>query len=147
MHTLFFIFLALHLLGVVLAYGTTLLVPFLAPAGAAPNAADTGGAVARWARLLFARFSLPAAVSMPVTGAGMVIVAGINPATHFWLWFSIVLYLASLVYLVIRHRPRIARLVRGQASPEVRRQAWAATAGLGAVILVIGVLMMTKPGA
>ena len=71
---------------------------------------------------------------------------GINPATQFWLWASIVLYLASLAYLLVRQRPRVLRLLRGERSTELTKELRRATIGLVAVIAVIGAMMVFKPG-
>jgi uncharacterized membrane protein len=134
---LFFIALGLHLLGVVFAYlNSIVLVPMLARGGTPPA----------WSRRLVERVSLPAAISMPVTGGAMLVFAGINPLQHFWLWGSILLYAGSLVYLVYRQLPRVIRMARGDRSPELRAQSRVAGTALAVIIVVIGVMMMTKPG-
>src|SRR5712691_12387860 len=108
MSGLFFVFLALHLIAVVVAYGSTIALPFLR--SGSPVASSLLLALER---VVTEKLALPAAVSMPFSGAAMIIVAGINPATQFWLWASIVLYLATLVYLVIRQWPGVVKLVNG----------------------------------
>src|SRR5437588_10627052 len=80
MRWLFFSFLALHLLGVVVAYGTSVVTPFLRL-----QPAPGGSRVAAGMTVVAERLSLPAALSMPLTGAAMVVVAGINPTTQLWL--------------------------------------------------------------
>jgi hypothetical protein len=100
----------------------------------------------RFERLAAERLSLPAALTVPFTGAGMVLVAGINPTTRFWLWASIVLYLGTLVYLVARQRPGVIRLLRGDRSAGRLQQLRLASVGVLAVILAIGAMMMAKPG-
>jgi hypothetical protein len=141
MSPLFFVLLALHLGAVLVAYGANLLIPFQAE-----RAAGKGGRLFRVERLVAERLSLPAALTVPFTGAGMVLVAGINPTTRFWLWGSIVLYLGTLVYLVWRQRPGVLRLLRGDRSVGLVQQLRLASAGVLAAILVIGAMMMTKPG-
>ena len=136
MRSLFFIALGLHLAGAVLAYFNSLvLVPLLARGGAPPA----------WVPPLVLRVSLPAAVSMPFTGGAMLLLAGINPLRHFWLWGSVLLYAASLVYLVYRHLPRVMRMARGERSAQLTRQSRVAGVALTVVIAVIGILMMVKP--
>jgi hypothetical protein len=137
---LFFVLLALHLGAVLVAYGANLLIPFQA------QRTQGEGRLFRVERMVAERLSLPAALTVPFTGAAMVIVAGINPTTRFWLWGSIVLYLGTLVYLVWRQRPGVIRLLRGDRSAGLVQQLRLASAGVLAAILVIGAMMMIKPG-
>jgi uncharacterized membrane protein len=139
---LFFVFLALHLIAVVLAYGSSVLVPFL-------RRADTPASspLRKIEKLVTEKLSLPAALSMPLSGAAMVVVAGINPTTHFWLWASIVLYAGTLIYLVFRQWPGLVNLVRGNGSTDELRRLRQSSIGILLVILVIGWMMMFKPGS
>ncbi|HYR50937.1 MAG TPA: DUF2269 family protein [Candidatus Eisenbacteria bacterium] len=138
---LFFVFLALHLIAVVVAYGSTIALPFVRTASPAASSQ-----LLALERVVTEKLALPAALSMPFSGAAMVIVAGINPTTQFWLWASIVLYLGTLVYLVIRQWPGVVRLVRGSGSAEELKRLRQSSIGLLVVILVIGAMMMFKPG-
>ena len=138
---LFFVFLALHLIAVVLAYGTTVVLPFLRTPGSPPSPP-----LDRFERLVTEKLALPAALSMPFTGAAMVVVTGINPTTQFWLWASIVLYVGTLIYLVIRQWPGVVRLVRGAGSADELKRLRQSSIGILVVILVIGAMMMFKPG-
>jgi uncharacterized membrane protein len=139
--SLFFVFLALHLIAVVVAYGSTVALPFLRTAS--PVASSQ---LATVERLVAEKLALPAALSMPFSGAAMVVVAGINPTTQFWLWASIVLYLGTLIYLVIRQWPGVVRLVRGAGSADELKRLRQSGVGILVVILVIGAMMMFKPG-
>ena len=141
MSSLFFVFLALHLIAVVVAYGSTVALPFLRTAS--PVASSQ---LATVERLVAEKLALPAALSMPFSGAAMVVVAGINPTTQFWLWASIVLYLGTLIYLVIRQWPGVVRLVRGAGSAGELKRLRQSGIGILVVILVIGAMMMFKPG-
>ncbi len=141
MSSLFFVFLALHLIAVVVAYGSTVALPFLRTAS--PVASSQ---LATVERLVAEKLALPAALSMPFSGAAMVVVAGINPTTQFWLWASIVLYLGTLIYLVIRQWPGVVRLVRGAGSADELKRLRQSGVGILVVILVIGAMMMFKPG-
>jgi len=138
---LFFLFLGLHLIAVVLAYGSTVVAPFL-PSG--PAAA--GSPLARIERFVAEKLALPAALSMPFSGAAMVIVAGINPTTKFWLWASIVLYLGTLAYMVFRQWPGVIKVLRGTGSAGDVQRLRTSSIGILVVILVIGWMMMFKPG-
>ena len=141
MPALFFVFLALHLIAVLLAYGSTVLVPFL-------RAADSPASsrLARVEKLVTEKLALPAALSMPFSGAAMVVVAGINPTTQFWLWASIVLYVGTLAYMVFRQWPGVVNLVRGNGSEHELQRLRQSSIGILVVILVIGWMMMFKPG-
>ena len=105
---LFFVFLALHLIAVVLAYGSTVLVPFLRATDS-----STSSRLARVEKFVAEKLALPAVVSMPFSGAAMVVVAGINPTTQFWLWASIVLYVGTLAYMLFRQWPGVASTSSG----------------------------------
>src|SRR6267142_1985326 len=137
---LFLVFLALHLIAVVVAYGSTIVLPFLR------TSSLTASQSIKIERLVTEQLALPAALSMPFSGAAMVIVAGINPTTQFWLWASILLYLGTLVYLVIRQWPGVVRLVHGAASADELKRLRQSSIGILVVILVIGGMMMFKPG-
>jgi uncharacterized membrane protein len=138
---LFFVFLALHLIAVVVAYGSTIALPFMRTASSVPSSQ-----LIKVERVVTEKLALPAALSMPFSGAAMVVVAGINPTTQFWLWASIVLYLGTLAYLVIRQWPGVVRLVRGAGSADELRRLRQSSIGILVVILVIGGMMMFKPG-
>jgi uncharacterized membrane protein len=140
---LLIVFLALHLSAALVAYLPTVALPWLL---VRPGAEGQIAPRPAWAEILVKRLSLPAMISLPFTGAALVIVAGINPATQFWLWFSILLYVATLAYLIFRQRRRIAGLVAGERSPELIRELRGASLGVLAVIVVIGAMMMLKPG-
>ena len=135
MPPLFFVLLALHLLGVAIAYGGTVVVPFL------PGRMRAAGA-----ELVVRRMVLPAAASLAFTGAGMILVTGINPSTQAWLGMSLGLYALTIVYVAWRQRPQVLRLLRGDRSPELMSRLKLSSLGLAAVIVTIGFLMMTKPG-
>ena len=132
---LFILLLAAHLFGVVIAYGSAVAAPFLGGTPLAPAL-----------RTAVSRLAVPALWTLPFSGAGLVLVAGINPSTQLWLWLSFVIYVATLVYVVVRQRPRVIRMLRGESSPGLVRGLRASSLGLLAAILAIGVMMMTKPG-
>jgi hypothetical protein len=134
--SLFAALLTAHLVAVVIAYAPAVLAPFVAARSLEPLL-----------RVTLAKLAVPAAATLPFSGAGLVIVAGINPTTQLWLWLSLLLYVATVFYVVVRQRPRVLRLLRGERSPELLRSLRGASLVLVAVILAIGVMMMTKPGA
>ena len=132
MTPLFLALLSLHLLAVLVSYGPALILPYV---DSPPS----------WARALLDRISIPASLTIPVTGAGMLLVAGLNPMTKFWLWFSILLYAGTLVYLVVRQRPLVGKLVRGERSTAVLSAGQRGSLAILLVIVSIGALMVFKP--
>ena len=132
MTPLFIALLSLHLLAVLVSYGPALVLPYV---DSPPS----------WARALLDRISIPASLTIPVTGAGMLLVAGLNPMTKFWLWFSILLYAGTLVYLVVRQRPLVGKLIRGERSTEVLSAGQRGSMAILLVIVSIGALMVFKP--
>jgi len=131
--SLFVLLLGLHLLAVLVSYGPALVLPYLSsPPG--------------WAKEVLDKVSWPASLTIPLTGAGMLIVAGLNPTTKFWLWFSILLYAGTLVYLLVRQRPVVTRLLRGDRSTEILSAAQRGSVFILIVIVSIGALMVFKPG-
>jgi hypothetical protein len=129
---IFLALLSLHLLAVLVSYGPALVLPYLH----SPPA---------WAKSVVDRVSFPATLTIPLTGVGMLIVAGLNPATKFWLWFSILLYGGTLAYLLFRQRPLVARLLRGDRSADVLSAGQRGSLVILLTIVSIGALMIFKP--
>ena len=133
MAPIFLALLSLHLLGVLVSYGPALVLPYL----------DSPPA---WARLVLGTVYLPATLTIPLTGVGMLVVAGLNPATKFWLWFSILLYAGTFVYLLLRQRPVVRRLLRGDRSAALLSAGQRGSLVILLIIVSIGALMIFKPG-
>jgi hypothetical protein len=131
--SLFVALLSLHLLAVLVSYGPALVLPYLS----SPPV---------WAKEVLNKVSWPASLTIPLTGGGMLIVVGLNPATKFWLWFSILLYAGTLVYLLLRQRLIVARLLRGDRSTEVLSAGQRGSVLILIVIFSIAALMIFKPG-
>jgi len=129
---LFLALLSLHLLGVLVSYGPALVLPYL-------------GSPPAWARPALGAVYVPATLAIPLTGVGMLVVAGLNPATKFWLWFSILLYAGTFAYLLLRQRPVVQRLLRGDRSAELLSAGQRGSLVILLVIVSIGALMIFKP--
>jgi len=83
--------------------------------------------------------------SAPLFEDPLLVVAGLNPATKFWLWFSILLYAGTFAYLLLRQRPVVQRLLRGDRSAELLSAGQRGSLVILLVIVSIGALMIFKP--
>ncbi len=116
MDTLFMAFLFLHILAAIVAFGPTYAFPLIASAGArhpqhAAFAAELSERI-EW------RLVLPAALTMPVSGALMIITAGIDLFQP-WLLIAIVLYIAAITYSIVVQAPagkELTQLLTSMAS-------------------------------
>jgi uncharacterized membrane protein len=108
---------------------------------------------------------LPLALSLPVTGVAMILVAGINLTTNLWLVAGILLYLVAISLALFVLLPNTAKLVAATAGgppqgsppagapagppPHIARLAnQNRVAGMinGLLVVVIVFLMVVKPG-
>ena len=149
----------LHVLAAVVAFGPTFSFPIIgALAGSEPQHANFA------TRITYAesnRMVIPLALTMPITGAGIILVNGINLAApqYRWLGVAILIYIVILSYSVFVQRRTVARLVELTSAPPpagasgpppevpgiVRRiQRGGMFTGAGIVLILF--LMVVKPG-
>jgi hypothetical protein len=156
----------LHILGAVVAFGPTFSFSIIgAMGGGEPQHANFA---TRTTHRVSDRLVIPVALTMPITGAGIIVVNGINLTApqYRWLDVSIVVYLVILAYAVIVQRAAVERLVEltsappptgaggppagaGGPPPEVLAAVQRIQRGgmfLGAGIVLILFLMVVKPG-
>jgi uncharacterized membrane protein len=153
------IFLILHILGAIVAFGPSFSLPILGRmVGAEPQHGNFG---LRAALRTTDRIVIPFALSMPVTGIGLIWAAGWDltaPASR-WLLLAIAVYVVALSIALLLQRPTVKRLVDLTSSPPpagsppgpppgvpeaaalVRRNGLI----LQILIVVIVILMVTKP--
>jgi predicted integral membrane protein DUF2269 len=159
MQWLFPWFLFLHVLAAIVAFGQPFGYGIIgAMAGREPQHANFG---TRITQTLSDRLVIPLALTMPVTGAGMILVNGINLASpqYRWLGAAIVIYVVVVAYAVLVQRRTVERLIALTSAPppagasgpppevpavvgRVRRGGMFLAAG----IVVILFLMVVKPG-
>jgi hypothetical protein len=150
--------LLLHVLGAIVAFGPTFSYSLIgAMGGREPQHANFA---TRITETLSDRVVIPVALTMPVTGAAMIVVANLDLASPAfrWLGLAIVIYLLVLGFAVLVQRPAVKRVVHltstppapgaGGPPPELmsaikRVQRNGMLLGLG--ILVIVFLMVVKP--
>lgn len=107
-------FLFLHILGAVIAFGPTFVFPLIGPMGGAEPA--HGNFALRVTEKIEDRLVIPVALTMPVTGALMIIVGGIS-LMHFWLLAGIALYVVAMVIAIGLQRPLVMRMIHFTSQP------------------------------
>jgi predicted integral membrane protein DUF2269 len=149
----------LHVLGAVVAFGPTFSFSLIgAMAGKEPQHANFA---TRITQTVSDRVVIPVALTMPITGAGIILVNGINLAApqYRWLGLAILVYIVIFSYSVFVQRPTVRRLVELTSAPPpagasgpppevpaiVRRiQRGGMFTGAGIVLILL--LMVVKPG-
>jgi uncharacterized membrane protein len=147
----------LHVLGAIVAFGPGFTQPLVGRLTASEP--QHGNFSARVSQLTTDRVVIPAALSMPVTGALMILVGGIDLLATRWLLLAIVLYVIALLIAVLLQRPAIQRMVALTSAPPpagappgpppglpetaaaLRRNG----AILGILVVTIVLLMVVKP--
>jgi uncharacterized membrane protein len=156
-------FLLLHVLGAIIAFGPTYAFPLIgAMGGAEPGHANFA---TRVTVAISEKRVVPFALSMPVTGIGLIWSAGIDPFSPAsrWLLLGIVLYLFALTYSLAINLPNARRIVALSSAPPPGAAAGGPSSGpptelmaavgkaqrggliVGTVITVIVLLMVVKP--
>jgi predicted integral membrane protein DUF2269 len=159
MQWLFPWFLFLHVLAAVVAFGPTFSFSLIgAMAGKEPQHANFA---TRITQAVSDRLVIPVALTMPITGAGIILVNGINLAApqYRWLGAAIIVYIVILSYAVLVQRRTVERLVELTSAPPppgasgpppevpaVVRRVQLGGMFLGAGIVLILFLMVVKPG-
>jgi uncharacterized membrane protein len=150
------IFLFLHVMGAIIAFGPSYSFPIIgAMAGKEPPHANFA---ARVNEAITDQRVVPLAIFQGVTGLVLIWLTGFNPFSQLWLGVGIVLYVIGISYALFVQRPTGHQIVQLSSSPPppgatgpspelvaAVRKAQRGGAFLGIVILVIVVLMVTKP--
>ena len=151
------IFLFLHVMGAIVAFGPTYSFPIIgAMARKEPQHANFA---ARLNEAITHQRILPLAIFQGVTGVALILIAGINLIDTHWLLLGIVLYLIAISYALFVQRPTGALIVELSSAPPPAgappgpppelaaavRKAQRGGMFLGLMIVAIVVLMVTKP--
>jgi hypothetical protein len=107
----------LHVLGAIVAFGPTFAFPFIgAMGGGEPQHANFA---TRVSNTLAHRLVYPIGITLPITGAAMILVRGINLAdrAYWWLGLAIVLYVIAYVYSFFFQRKLVARVIEITSAP------------------------------
>jgi uncharacterized membrane protein len=150
------IFLFLHVMGAIVAFGPTYAFPISGAMVA--KEPQYGNFVARLTERITDQRIVPLAIFQGITGLVLIFLTGINPFSQLWLGLGIVLYVIALGYALLVQRPtgkRIAELTSAPPPPGASgpppelmaavKRAQQGGAFLGIMILVIVILMVTKP--
>ena len=149
------IFLFLHVLGAIIAFGPTFSFPIIgAFAGKEPPHANFA---ARVNEAITDQRVIPLAIIQGVTGLILIWMTGYNPFSQLWLGLAIVLYLIAIGYALFVQRPTGHQIVALSSSPpppgasgpppELVAAVQKAQRGgmfLGLMIVAIVFLMVTK---
>jgi uncharacterized membrane protein len=110
-------FLFLHVLGAIIAFGPTFVFPIIGGLGGAEPM--HGNFATRVSHAISAKRAVPVALTMPITGIGLIWAAGIDPFTRSerWLMAGIVLYTLTLTYVLAVQLPMVQRIIALTAGP------------------------------
>jgi uncharacterized membrane protein len=148
----------LHVLGAILAFGPTFAFAIIGSmAGREPQHANFA---TRATQSVGKRLVEPLAISMAVTGVGLILVTGRNLAdrSNWWLGIAIVIYALALTYTLAVQNRDVARIISLTSAPPppgasgpppelppiVKRVQRGGTF-LGLAVIVIVFLMVVKP--
>jgi Predicted integral membrane protein (DUF2269) len=108
----------LHVISAIVAFGPVFAFPVVASMG--QRNPQHGLFAVELSERLETRMVIPVALTMPITGVAMILVAGISPFTNFWLATAIVLYTIAILYALFVQVPavrQLAGLLRQMPSP------------------------------
>jgi uncharacterized membrane protein len=110
-------FLFLHVLGAIIAFGPSFAFPIIGRMGGAEQA--HGNFATRISLAISTQRVIPVALTVPVTGIGLIWSAGINPFNRDtrWLLVGILLYTLALTYSLAVQLPTLRRIVALTAGP------------------------------
>ena len=109
------IFLFLHVMGAIIAFGPTFSFPIIgAMGGKEPQHANFA---TRVTETIVEQRVLPLAIFQGITGVALILVTGINLLATRWLLIGIVLYLIVLGYNVFIGTPTVKKIIEMTSTP------------------------------
>jgi hypothetical protein len=107
----------LHVLGAVIAFGPTFSYSIIGAMGG--RELQHANFATRLTHVVSDRLVIPVALTLPITGAGIILVNGINLAApqYRWLGVGIVVYLVVFFYAVLVQRRTVERLIELTSTP------------------------------
>ena len=110
-------FLFLHVLGAIIAFGPAFTFPIIGRMGGAEQA--HGNFATRVSFAISTQRVVPVALTMPITGIGLIWSIGINPFTRDtrWLLSGIVLYTIALTYSLAVQLPAVRKIIALTSGP------------------------------
>ena len=104
-----------HVLGAIIAFGTTFSSPIIGRMGAAER--EHGNFAMRVSKQLARVQILPLAIFQGITGVGLIISANIDVMKTTWLLVAIVLYLIAIGFAIFVQTPRAKRIIEMTTPP------------------------------
>lgn len=110
-------FLFLHVLGAIIAFGPTFSFPLIGAMGAADR--PHANFATRVSHAISTKRVIPVALSLPVTGIGLIWSAGVDPFSRDtrWLALGILLYLVLLTFALTVQIPTTQRIIEMTSGP------------------------------
>jgi uncharacterized membrane protein len=156
MNIWFAIFLFLHVMGAIVAFGPVYAFPIIGSMGGKePQHANFA---TRVTEAIAQQRVLPLAIFQGITGVALILVTGINLLATRWLLLGITLYLIVLAYNVFIGTPTVKKIIQmtstppppGASGPPPELRAAVAKVQRGGIfsgimIVLIVILMVTKP--
>ena len=107
----------LHVLGAIVGFGPTFAFPFIGAMGGGEP--QHGNFATRVSNTLAHRLVYPIGITLPITGAAMILVRGLNLAdrAYWWLGLAIVLYVIAYAYSFFFQRKLVARVIELTSGP------------------------------
>ena len=148
----------LHVLGAIVAFGPTFGFQFIGAMGGAEP--PHGNFALRVSETLSRRLVYPIGITLPITGAAIILVLGINPLDRqsWWLALGIVLYAIAYGYAFFVQGKLVAQVIEMTSAPPppgasgpppalmaLVRRIQRGGMGLGILLVVIVFLMVVKP--
>jgi uncharacterized membrane protein len=103
------LFLTVHILTAIVAFGPNFAMPFIALMAA--EEPQHGLFALRLSERIGRRLVLPLALTMPISGSLLALGEGINPLVSHWLLGGIVLYVVTVGYAVTVQRRTVSRMI------------------------------------
>jgi uncharacterized membrane protein len=107
----------LHVLGAIVAFGPSFAFPIIGAMGGGEP--QHGNFATRVSHAISSRLVYPIGITLPITGAGMILVWGIDPSArpNWWLGIAIVLYIIAYGFSFFVQRGLVHRVIEITSTP------------------------------
>ena len=107
----------LHVLGAIVAFGPSFAFPIIGAMGGGEP--QHGNFATRVSHAISSRLVYPIGITLPITGAGMILVRGIDPSArpNWWLGIAIVLYIIAYGFSFFVQRGLVDRVIKITSTP------------------------------
>ena len=107
----------LHVLGAIVAFGPSFAFPIIGAMGGGEP--QHGNFATRVSHAISSRLVYPIGITLPITGAGMILVRGIDPSArpNWWLGIAIVLYIIAYGFSFFVQRGLVDRVIEITTTP------------------------------